>query len=54
MGRLLILAATLTVLTHSGGLTEAEAADAPVWQADYAKAKLIAKRLNRPLFVVFR
>ena len=51
MGRLLIFAAALTALTHSGGFTEAIAADEPVWHNDYAKAKVIAKRLNRPLFL---
>lgn len=51
MGRLLLCA---TALTYFAGISEVQAADEPVWHKDYSKARTIAKRLKRPLFVVFR
>ena len=32
----------------------APAADAPRWHGNYAEAKRLAKRLNKPMLVVFR
>lgn len=54
MTRMLICAATLAAISSTGGTCPANAGDEPVWHSDFAKAKTIAKRLKRPLFVVFR
>lgn len=54
MVRLLICTAALAAASHSSGVTELRAADAPEWHTDYTKGKALAKQLKRPLFVVFR
>ena len=37
-----------------GTISEVGAADAPVWNKDYAAAKKIARRTGKPLLAVFR
>ena len=52
MRQLMIGVTVLMAAEFSSG--NVKAADEPVWQTDYSKATVMARRLKKPMFVVFR